>query len=495
MLVLLPARCVLSRCGALLLLAAFISGCSRTITHGAPPNVPRPVPPSQQPYTSAISATLSGSGVVQGGVGGGDAYGPTSAPSKPNTRFQLADSRQGFEHTKCGPTYTRSHARSEALFEPHVDSVRLLRTIHLRAIAFASGGNYETRRMKIWCGGNHPTSASASARVSGRIDFTFSPPPGIRDQLLLIVTGARPQDVTLRIIGPSGATLPHATSSDGTITVDFAQPGVYVVTASVHADAKGTDACEASRCRASQNKEVSISVQSLRDALAFGFGKDAAATGRFTATAVLPDTSLERTLRERLFTRNGRFYPCDRNCDARARDVYLTDPDITIEGGAVILTANLAGHVSIVDPLIRPRISGRVLLWGVPVSDGHMLRIDAMQLDVRSKNLLVAEVSKRFGNRLLERIQASASFDLAPAVESAKVRVAQQFPLRFQDGYCLALNLSDVRFDGMTTTTVPQPAILVYISLLTHPGTPAQCADTTKGRTIAATPSVRTTGI
>jgi hypothetical protein len=473
-----------------LALTYLLAGCNRHVVSGPIPQVPVPPPPPSEPYRSSISAGVTGSITGEGLAGRGHSHGPKTTLSERNKAVQFAEGASGNEEKECGPTHVVSQSRATGHFLPHVEDERRMFGFGLSVSAFAQAGLYQTRKVKIgWCSGMYVTEANAKTSGVGRVHFTYAPPAGIRDQVILTISTptlhARPR---IRVDGPNGPVRIEKRDTDTTFVVDLVAPGVYTLNAETEVSVRAASRRQGHETESvSQTRVVELGIQSLRDALAFGFSRPGFATGRFTVTALLPDTAIKELLLDELFTNTSnkaeerRFYPCQPpTCKSKELyDMYLIDPHVYVEGGALVVAARLDG--SIPAWIIPIGISGDVKLWGAPVVQEQMVRLNNVVLDAQSRNLLVQYGASRFADTIAIQIHEAAVVDLKPMVDSAKVAVSKLFPIRLNQMLCFDANLEDVRLEGITVQQAPRGGVLAYISFLTTPGTAESCADRSRG--------------
>jgi hypothetical protein len=470
--------------------------CERRIVTGPAPSVEAPSAPPAEPYRSSLSATVRGTVDGSGTAGRVGSY-TKSFNSKPNEAIELKDAvAQGDEEKECGPTYTVSQARSNASFTPLVNDERRMFGFSLSADVYSRAGVYQTSKLKLgWCSGMYETPSQSTAAAAGEINFSYLPLKDSKDALLLKVTDAKAADVHLRLEGPGGAPVPLHPDRDDFLRADIAGPGVYVLKASVTASANGRGRTGRLGNSATAKKKVSVGVQSLRDALAFGFSRPGIAANRFTVRALLPDTTMTRFLIENLFSDTTsspgqrRWYPCLRpKCDEwRAQRVFFTDPKVSVQGGALVIDMKIGGEAGLFRLFGIPfvaTISGTARAYGQPVMSGDTIRYASVVFESVSESLIVQYATAKFADRAIELINEKARYSTKALVESAKAKVAKAFPIRIEGGVCLSAVLTNIEVPGITLNQPPDAGVDVWISVLTEPGTFADCSDPSKGTNI-----------
>lgn len=422
---------------------------------GAAPAVAAPPAPVTAAPGDAYASSLTG-------VAFGNAFARATADGAPSTGDRSSNGDQAIDAAaradgdelarSCGSQGTGSHAQATAAFQPlSVANVRQF-GFALSTNAYAKGGLW--RGKLVVCGGSHPTVAEADARATGRIDLIFAGNGNAGEQLILRVSGATPEEAQLEVRDGQEQLLPLSpVPGEGWLAATLARPGPYSVRASIasHAEDEGGGSAHDQR-----RMTFSVSVQTMRDALALGGGQAPTEALTIPLPIFVSTEAMGAALDSALFTEQHRLYPCARvDCGtARLRDVYLDLPRVSTGGNAVILDMRLSGSYQIALTLAGG-VSGTIRASAVPVIEHDTLRFEAPSIDVASRNLIVKWRAPAFEQKLLDRIR-SVRIDLTPRLQAAVVRAREHFSVAL-GGACLLLAPREAHVRSVqVVTTGPQ---------------------------------------
>lgn len=443
------------RLSALVVLPPLIA-CQRAL----PPAqvAPSPAaPPAREAYVSSVTGVAFGNAFARATADG--APSTDDRPSGADQAVDAAASRDGDElQRSCGRDGSRSHAQATAAFQPlNVARVSQL-GFALSTTAYAKGGVWRERR--VLCREVHHSVAAADARATGRIDLTFGASgdsSGVAsEELILRVSGATPREAHLEV--RDGRDQPLVLTSvpgEPWVTATLPRPGAYSVRASIatHAESEGG-------ARADQRGTAfSVSVQSMRDALALGHGEGAATTLVLPLPVFMSTEAMSAALDSALFTDRHRLYPCamvDCGTD-RLRDVFLEQPRVSTRDGAVVLEMRLAGSYPIALSLAG-NVTGAVRATAMPVVEHDTLRFESPSIDVATHNLIVKWRAAGFERKLLERI-GNVRIDLTPQLQAAVARAQEHFSGSW-GGACVLLAPTEAHLRSVkVVTTAPQGVV------------------------------------
>jgi hypothetical protein len=441
---------------AVLAISGIVS-CTKHVSPGALPPTPVLGPPAAV-YSSTVTASIIGHLEISG-----QAYGqPFGTPT--NTAVDadgnITDGRSGDEPARsCGSRWTQSQARASASLTVQNDVVRRAFGFGAAVDAFAKGGFWRGKVLLV-CKGSNNTVASANATAGGTINLSFNANPDVTDQLIIRTEGTTRAQMGLRVTDGAGADIPlHDLPNGIGTTVELVKPGPYTVLASVATSARnggGGNAFDEHPAR------MSISVQSLRDAINLGYGTPAGPKYLVPLSVGIALGDLLQLIRDSLFTDHGRFYPCAKPnaCkDKKSSGIYLSNPGVGAGGsGAMVVEADVGGsYWAVVLPF---KISGHILMSATPVVERNILRLAGVALDLSSRNFLVQTFSGEIAQRIYEKTGAKR-FDLQPKINAAIAKVAAKFPLRWGPA-CLLLDVPQLEVLGVYTDAATAQLIVMF---------------------------------
>jgi hypothetical protein len=285
--------------------------------------------------------------------------------------------------------------------------------------------------------------------------------PNLPDRIIVRIGGDFPGDVRIVLQDATGSQIPIAQLSEHRgLVATLPKPGPYTLSASIVAHAEGNGGCP--ECERRIAGATTVSVQSLRDALALGYGKTLTPSFSVPLKVSFPATDLVDFIKKTQFDKDGHFYPCKRSdgCDAVANDVYIESPDISIAGGWAIIKVHVSGHLNIW--LFYPGITGDAEAYGVPNVVNDDLRLDGLQLEINSKNLLVKYINNQYADKLTERLRTLAHLNLTPYYKDALDKAKTHFPIVWGPGY-LDLDLTNIKVDSITTQSNPDQFVVTVL--------------------------------
>lgn len=436
-----------------ILLAALLpslSACSHAIPAGqiAPAAA---TPPSPAVYVSDLTGVAFGNAFARATADGAPATDDRSSAGDQPVNASATENGDELKRS-CGSEGARSHAQATAAFQPlPVAAVRQF-GFSLSTTAYAQGGLW--RGQFVVCRGSHNTVALADARANGRIDLTFNADGNATDQLILRVSGATPQEAHLEVRDGQNQLLPlSAVPGQSWVAATLSRPGPYSVQASIASHAENGGGGKAHDQRV---MSFSVSVQSMRDALALGYGQGPTNALLLPLPIFLSADAMSAALDSALFTDQHRLYPCAKvDCGTdRLRDVYLEMPRVSTSDGSVVLDMRLAGTYQFA-VVFGGGVSGTIRATAMPVVEHDTLRFESPTIDVATHNLIVKWRSASFEQKLLDRIR-SVRIDLTPRLEAA-VAMAQEQLATGWSGACLLLAPTEAHVRSVrVVTTAPQ---------------------------------------
>lgn len=416
------------------------------------PISPVPVPTgAQDQWISSLTGTAYGDASVSGSADGLP-YGDHKPSSGSDQGVSVSGAVSGDENQKsCGTQATDSQARSDAIFTAQHDAGHRSFGFAMSASTYAKGGFWRGKVLFI-CRGSNNTLGQSNASVTGRLNLSYNAPTQMVDRLVVRVNGASVADAHVEVTDGNNAKLPLTNLEAGGVTVLLGQPGPYTVTASIglHSENGG-----GGNAFASDSRSVAISVQSMRDALSLGFGAPATDALLVPLPIFVPVENISQLLREQIYNDHGRFYPCKHvaACNGDAQDLYLENPEVTVQGGALVVSSHLSGHYCVF-LFICPGLTGNLRLFAKPTVDEHNnLRFDQPTLEVQTSNALVKYASPKVGPRIVQAV-ASARLALQPKLDSIVQDARRRFPIPW-GGACLLLNVTDLTLRGIVLSESP----------------------------------------
>ena len=253
---------------------------------------------------------------------------------------------------------------------------------------------------------------------------------------------------TLTFLDAGGAPLPSTPLADNTI-VTLNHPGPYSIVGSIasheNSGAEGKH----------DHKDLSVSVQSMRDALALGYSGGVNESFMIRLPVFVSTDTIKQQLAQNVFTNDGKFYPCPStsDCYKDAGGVYIEWPQVSTSGAWLILKVHLSGHV----PgfmFFEPGVTGEITAYGVPIIDNNVLKLDKLMLDINSQNYLVNLAAGRFTDKLTSELQSKARYDLNTLLDKAKTAASKGFPIPW-GSVCLTVDLDSLTASSVIPTSTP----------------------------------------
>ena len=453
------------------------TGCATPRFPSHPPNVlPAPVaaaPVAERPTTS-LTAVATGSAALSGSVRG-DAF-EAAQSAGADAPLRVSGARSGDEGGYSNRAFTTSTAAASASFDAVHLPDRGIFGCTIVAATSGRGGHYHN--VSVWPPrvdiGDSTGAARATATCAMRIEHRGGPD----DQLLVAVVG-KPSAMTLH--DAAGAAIPLTTLGDGTYAARMSSgPGTYLLSAQAEARASGSGGCEG--CLDRKSTTVTVSVQSVRDALRFGYatGTPGATDQSWVVPLFVSASDLERVLREHVFTDDGKYYPCrgSGNCDAGS-DLYLEWPSISVSNGWIVLKVHLSGHGRFL--FLRPGITGDVYATARPVIEDGVLKLEGLHLDVQSANVITKVLDARGRAAIEATLQAKAHFPLQAKLDEVRAKLG---PIA-TNGVCLLLDVTGARVSSIEARSDPA-GIMARLELgVRFSSNPAECRSAADRKIVA----------
>lgn len=404
------------------------------------------------------------------GVAFGDAFTRATADGAPSTDSKSSDAGQAISAAaredgdelkrSCRGQGTQSHAQATAAFQPvAVEGLRQF-GFTLSTTTYARGGVW--RGQFVVCRESHATVAVADASAAGRLDLMFNATGNGSDQLILRVSGATPEEAHLEVRDGQNQLLPLSLVPGATsVATTLAVPGPYSVHASIASHAEDTGGGNA---HDRQAMNFSVSVQSMRDALALGYGQEPTSAVMLPLPVFMSADAMTAALDSALFTDNHRLYPCAKvDCGTdRLREVYLETPRVSTEGSSIVLDMQLSGNYQIALNL-GAGVSGTIRATAVPVVEHDTLRFEAPSIDVATHNLIVKSRSARFEQKVLDRIR-KVRIDLTPRLQAAVARAQDRISAAW-GGACLLVAPKDAHVRSVQVVTAAPQGIVANFGI------------------------------
>jgi len=468
----------------LAVMVAALAGCTNTVVPGAlsPPATP---PPAFTRYTPSITAHSYGTVHISGSVRN-DGYNLVASSAGGDQPVEISHSAYGDEDKHCGPMWRGSQSQSVARFTPQ-------HTLAVRDYGFsllvdprAHGG---WKSIGPICGEGVDTTGIARADAQGVIQVTFNSEVASKESLIIRIEGSHAHEANVQVKDVSGHVLRLKKHDGKGFIAELPKRGPYQITASLSAEVSASGDCPT--CDGEISKSVTVHVQSMRDALALGFGDALHSSFKIPFPVFVSVKDLEEEIKNGLFNEeDGRFYPCkpDDECGARASLVYLTQPQLSIEGAWVILKAQLAGAAKLWK-VFNLEVAGEIYLSGVPRVSRNVLFLESVAIEAKSRNDLVKYVSEEYGDKLRAKVQAAARLDLKPMLNKKLEEAQSHFPIKLGNA-CLMLNPTDLNIEAITTRDSPedQKGIVVQLSILLQEGHASECQGSSKERVASSQP-------
>lgn len=432
--------CVLLAAGIL------VGGGCRTVSPGLI-TPPEPRRPPEETYRSNLAASIYGNVSVSGSTTqGGTAYNnvdSSNASAEPKT---ISGSTQGNENEiSCGgPEYHfNSESGATAQFHPRINSDLKTYGFSLNLGVRAGGGGWKTRVL-VFCGDSFLTDSTARAHARGEVHVNFNAPSGT-DQLVIQVSGQDPGPV--KVTDLSGNALPLTPLSLGQgQSVVLPAAGEYIVAAEL------TDQVQAHGSpRVQHEKNIAVTVQSLRDAVSLGYGGTLSENFKIPLPVLISASALQDELKKQLLDSKGRYYPC-KTCGA-AGGLFIKDPVIDISGGWVVLTVGLGGGLG---PLAAFPVNGNLVFYAAPNVSANVVSLDGLLVETQSESFLVQLAQGAgFEQKLVQVIKDKARYDLTAKLAELTRDLRKQFPIKWGSA-CLDLDLSNLELEDGGVYTLPQ---------------------------------------
>jgi hypothetical protein len=252
----------------------------------------------------------------------------------------------------------------------------------------------------------------------------------------------------VQFLDAGGAAIPTSVLADNTI-VTLQHPGPYSIVGSVSSH-------ENSGAESKQDHQaLSVSVQSMRDALALGYSGNVNESFEIPLPVFMPVDAITDQLSKTLFTDDGKFYPCPQSSDCYkdAGGLYIEWPHVSTAGAWLILKVHLSGHASGF-LFFQPGVTGDITAYGVPIIENNILKIDKLFLDVQSQNYLVTYAAGRFVAKLTSSLQTKAQYDISPLLDKARTAANKKFPVMWGSA-CLMANLDSLSLSSVIPMSAP----------------------------------------
>ena len=450
---------------------------SLTACRSSLPSVETTSPPtaaSRDAYVSNLTGVAFGNAVARAVADGAPSTDGKS--SKGDQPIDAAARADGDELKRsCGSQGIRSHAQAAAAFQPLAAIGVRQFGFALSTTTYAKGGSWRGRF--VLCGEAHNTIAAADARATGRIELTFNANGNASEQLILRVSGATAEEAHLELRDGQNQLLPLSAAPGATwVATTLATPGPYSVHAFIasHAEDGGGGSAYDQR-----EMNFSVSVQSMRDALALGYARDPTSTAMLPLAVFMSTDAMTAALDSALFTAQHRFYPCAKvDCGTeRLRDLYLETPRVSTTGDSVVLEMRLSGSYQIALTL-SGGVAGTIRATAIPVVERDTLRLEAPRIDVATRNLIVKWRSATFEQKLLDRIR-KVRIDLTPRLQAAVAKAQEHFAVTW-GGACLLVSQQDAHVRSVQVVTAAPQGIVanfdIRLSDVTDSGCPVRRA-------------------
>lgn len=480
----------------LAVMVAALAGCTNTVVPGAlsPPAAP---PPTFTRYTPSITAHSYGTVHISGSVRN-DGYNLVASSAGGDQPVEISHGAYGDEGKHCGSMWRASQSQSVARFSPQHTLVVRDYGFSLLVDPRAHGGWFRQKSIGPICGEGVDTTGIARADVQGVLQVTFNGEVASKESLIIRIEGSHAHEANVQVKDVSGHVLRLKKNDGKGFIAELPKRGPYQITASLSAEVSASGDCPT--CDGEISKSVTVHVQSMRDALALGFGDalhSSFKTPLFHSSFKIPFPvfvsvkDLEEELKNGLFNEeDGRFYPCkpDDECGARASLVYLKQPQLSIEGAWVILKAQLAGAAKLWK-VFNLEVGGEIYLSGVPKVSRNVLFLESVAIEAQSRNDLVKYVSEEYGDILRAKVQAAARLDLKPMLNKKLEEAQSHFPIKLGNA-CLILSPTDLNIEAITTRDSPedQKGIVVQLSLLLQEGHASECQGSSKEQVASSQP-------
>ncbi len=421
-------------------------------------------------YESTLGATLSSYSELAGQVTGEKWV--ESGLSQADGSSKATASKRGQDYEKSCSKTNAKVSQSGGKVEVTNQSSPQFRVYRmgLSATTMVYGGFWQKGRI-IGCGKGVQTEASVTGKAIARIAIIYSPGTPNRpleDQLLVRTVKSGPGTITVRLLDQNGSEVPlKAVGNSGvSATTLLTAPGTYTLEA-VLEQALYVDGHYAGSRNATT--EASVSVQSMRDAIATGGRLDGPIV--VTVPVFLARADAESLVVATLFRSKehpGEYYPCatieSKACDY-AKGVFLKDPNIGMRDGWLQVNARLGGVVEILQ--IKFGVSGEITVVGVPTvaldpavpehsSARDTIRLAGAQAELRTRIWLGRKVTGKIANSIAEGIDNKGMVPLAPLYAEIGVRARKLVDDLGYAGSCVLLVPGGIRFREIVATSDPE---------------------------------------
>ena len=413
---------------AILCVCLLLTACQK---HFIPPPITAPpsIAPQAGQYHSTIAAQVSGRTHVSGTVGlGGGTYNNSNASPAANEGSTVSGGATGNEDSQScgGPEYHRnSISAGSAHVTPILNSDLRTYGFTLQDDVSATGGFWKHHvgpDIAGICGSSDNTTASAHSDSTGDINLTFSGTAGVTDRLIVYVSGTSAAAAGIRVTDISGNPLPLSALSQGHgAIVDLPVQGPYDVTATLNNDISQAG----STAPANAHSDADVRIQSMRDALALGYGNTVTTAFRIPLPVYVSIDDLNKALIQQLFTfPNARYYPCRVPPGCQYTGLFLENPRLQVIGAWLVLTVHLGGDVSLFIP-----VNADLVLKGIPTVENNVLSGAGLNLQVESKEWIVDIASTLFADQIQQALQQKMQYNLQSALDKEVEKLKPSFPV------------------------------------------------------------------
>jgi hypothetical protein len=449
----------------ILLLLIGLASC-KTIKIEVPPPAPEaPIKPEPITFPTTINATVTGTLEVNGNVSG-NGYNITKS-SEADAELILSDARTGNEDQRsCGTQWTQSQARSFSQIIPrHVPQGHIYGSA-INVSTQARGGFWRGK-VVIACKGSNDECGRAYAKATSFINLNYTAPNTIKDQLIIRINGD--QNVSVQVSEVGGETLVINNTNHGKV-VELPHSGAYTISSS-KTTTTGSQCGGCPGCAQTTSESAEVLVQSLRDALN-PVGSDE--LYQVPLPVFIPLSEIQKKLYAELFTTNGRFYPCPdkSDCGKYASEIYLEDPQLSVNGAFITLKVHLTGHGSFL--LFRPGITGNIFLTATPVIENGDLKLKDMTLEVQSNNMILKYITSKFRDKLVDALKEHSSFPLQSKIDEVTEELKKQFPIKWGSA-CLLLDIEKIKLKQIYPKQNPTPGIIADFGISIKIEDESQC--------------------
>lgn len=138
---------------------------------------------------------------------------------------------------------------------------------------------------------------------------------------------------------------------------------------------------------------------------------------------------IETVAHKRLFTRDGRFYVCDKipDCKDRWKQLYFENLHVGTAGDSFVMSLHLGGRVPTL--LYHRNVSADIKLTGTLSNEGAVVKIPNLSMDIESSNLLLKIADRGFNEKITAKLQEALEIDTQPVVQKALEKLETKFPV------------------------------------------------------------------